>query len=281
MLPPQITEHEMSRTVKLGYSDPTSPSGWRELSSSGGKFDVINQKYLLAMLEGDIVGHTNIVIDARNQSINTLLANGEQTLWPVPPATQAQYVWPVAASTLTVVSDDATDNQAGVGARSVFIEGILDGGLADTETLPLHPTDGTIAVTTAKSWYRVNKVTVVTAGSSGKNAGNLTIKHGTDIVSYVSEGANISFVGVYTVPIDLDIYIDNAHGDGAGTKDVHIMVYCRQPGELFLKRKHRSVNNSQFEMTCVKLPGGTDIEVRCYASVNGGIGDITIEGWTE
>lgn len=270
-----------AQTVILGYADSAKQSNWSEYSEAGGQLRVSSQSYLTTIIEGNIPDHIFHTIEGKNDTVNTIGSVGEQVIWNVPPGTQAQYVYPSVAATVTAVSDDSTDNQAGVGARSILITGLLSGGAEGTETLLLHATDGTIAVTSVKLWYRINDIEVVTAGSSGKNAGNLIIKNGANILSYVEEGTNKALQAVYTVPLGKEFYVDNVRGTGAGTKNVDVHVYARESGGLFRQLKHRTINDSPFEMTTFKFPALTDIEGRAHADVNGGKCDISFEGWLE
>jgi hypothetical protein len=246
-----------------------------------GQTRVIAQPYITAILEGDVPGHAALTIKGNNEQINTEASVGEQILWGIAPATQAAYIYPAAAGTVTLVSTDATDNQAGVGARAVTITGLLDGYIEDTEVLATHPTDGTIAVTSAKDWLRINEVEVTSAGSSGKNAGNMTVLDGANIMSYIETGTNKSLIGVYTVPIGKTAFIESIKGSAAGTKNVHVHVYIREFGGLFTQEHHRVINNTPFEMTAIRLPAKTDFEFRVHSDTNGGLGDAAAEGWLE
>lgn len=238
---------------------------------------VIAQPYLTSIIEGDIPDHTAFTLDGYSPVINT----AEQVLWGVAPATQIVYVYPAAATTVDIVSTDADDNASGTGAREVTVTGLLAGYVEDTEVIATHATDGTIAVTTTKEWLRINSVEVTDAGASGKNEGDMTVLDGANILSFVEAGTNLSLQGVYTVPAGKSFFVENVRGAGAGGKNVHIHVYERKVGGLFRQIKHRTINNSPFEMTTFKFDEKTDIQVRCHADINGGIGDITFEGWVE
>lgn len=106
-----------------------------------------------------------------------------------------------AAATVDIVSSDSTDNQAGVGARSVTLYG-LDANYALQEvTKLLHATDGTNAVTTTETWLFIHHVEVATAGSGLANAGVLTISitSGNDVLN-IAIGANETKQAAYMIP---------------------------------------------------------------------------------
>jgi hypothetical protein len=246
-----------------------------------GGMRVVSQPYITSIIEGDVPDHTFVTVEGNNPSVNTEASVGEQIIWGVAPGTQAQYVYPSAATTIDVVSTDADDNASGTGAREVTIIG-LDTNYAElTEAIATHATDGTIAVTTTSEFLRVNGVEVTSAGSSNFNEGDITVLDGANILSFVEEGTNKAIVAVYTVPANKTLFIENAKGTGAGTKNVHIHVYKRTFGGLFTQEKHRTINDSPFEMTTFMFSEKTDVEGRCHSDINGGISDITLEGWIE
>lgn len=242
---------------------------------------VIAQPYLTAILEGDIPGHTFATIEGNNPQVNTEASVGEQIIWGVAPGDQAQYVYPSAATTIDIVSTDADDNASGNGAQEVTIWGLDTNYEQISEAIDTHATDGTIAVTTTSEFLRVNSVEVTEAGSTASNEGDITVLDGANILSFVEEGTNKAIVAVYTVPADMTLFVENAKGTGAGTKNVHIHVYKRLFGGLFTQEKHRTINDSPFEMTTFRFPEKTDIEGRCHSDVNGGITDLSMEGWLE
>lgn len=78
--------------------------------------------------------------------------------------------------TLSIVSSDATDTAAGNGMRTLRLYG-LDGDLAEqTEDITLN---GTTPVISTKTWWRMYRAWGLSAGQTGYNAGNITIRHST------------------------------------------------------------------------------------------------------
>lgn len=76
------------------------------------------------------------------------------------------------AGTLDVVSSSTNDSSAGTGARTVLISGLDANQLSQTETVTMN---GITPVTTSNSWLGVNRVVVLTSGSSAWNEGDITI----------------------------------------------------------------------------------------------------------
>jgi hypothetical protein len=113
--------------------------------------------------------------------------------------TGGQYPWQSTAVTVDVVSDDANDDVAGTGARTLRIQG-LDGSynLAE-ETVDM---DGTTTVTTTQTFLRVFRMSVETAGSSGNNEGTITVTYtgGSDVAATITAGNGQTLMAVYTIP---------------------------------------------------------------------------------
>jgi hypothetical protein len=242
-----------------------------------GKLWSVAQPYLTSIIEGDIPGHTFHTVEGFAPVINT----ADQVMWAVPPATQTGYVFPAAPAVVTIVSDDAGDNLAGTGATEYTVTGLIAGYIRATEVIPAHATDGTIAVSGSTEFLRINEVEVTDAGTAEQNLGNITIKSGTDIVSYIEEDTNKSIVPVYTVPAGETFYVKKVTGSGAGGKNVHVHIFKREFGGLFTQEKHRTINNSPYEMSVFRFPEKTDIQVTVHSDINGGIGDVSMEGWLE
>jgi len=111
--------------------------------------------------------------------------------------------------TVTIVSSDVDDTAAGSGARTVVYFGLPSSTsteyVADTITL-----NGTTAVTSSGTWWRINRAYVVTAGSTGGNEGTITIASSTttaNVFVVMPTGNNQTLVGAYTVPDSTDILI--------------------------------------------------------------------------
>jgi hypothetical protein len=105
-----------------------------------------------------------------------------------------------AAEILKIVSSSASDAAAGVGARTVLIEGLDANYVAQSETVALN---GVGAVNTVALFLRVNKVTVVTAGASLTNVGTITVNQNTttaNIFCIMPIGYGASQSTSYTVP---------------------------------------------------------------------------------
>jgi len=100
-----------------------------------------------------------------------------------------------------IVSDSTDDTAAGTGARTVTIK-YLDGrGYEQQTTVTLN---GTTPVALGVLGWRANMVSVATAGSGRKNAGNITLRWVSPdqsvIFDYMGAGDSRSHSCLYTVP---------------------------------------------------------------------------------
>lgn len=117
-------------------------------------------------------------------------------LWPP----GGSYAWPSAEATTTVDSTSTDDDgdPAGTGARTVRVHGLDDTFRPIVEDVTMN---GTTAVTCTNTFYRVNFVEVLTAGSGGGNAGVITVLHGATVLSHMVIGENRSRCAIYTAPL--------------------------------------------------------------------------------
>ena len=153
-----------------------------------------------------------------NASVGTALA-------PVSPLGGA-ITWPTAAATLTAESSDNTDDKvSGVGAHTVVIYG-LDANFQNVqESVTLN---GTTPVATTASFIRVNRVSVATVGAyGGINTGNISVKHGTDLLAYVPAGYGTTQQVIYTVPAGYTAVVESIRIGVESTKIATIIYFGR------------------------------------------------------
>ena len=155
--------------------------------------------FYLAVAKGDFTGYTKVNKFGYNDSIGS---GAFEVIWE----TGGQYPYQSSAVTVDVVSDDANDDVAGTGARTLKIQG-LDGSynLAE-ETVDM---DGTTTVTTTQTFLRVFRMSVETAGSSGNNEGTITVTYtgGSDVAATISEGNGQTLMTLYTIPAGYTGYL--------------------------------------------------------------------------
>ena len=155
--------------------------------------------FYLAVQQGKVPGYTMVNKFGYNSSIGS---GAFETIWE----TGNNYSWQSSAVTVDVVSDNANDDVAGTGARTLRIQG-LDGSynLAE-ETVDM---DGTTTVTTTQTFLRVFRMSVETAGTSGNNVGNITVTYtgGSDVAATITAGNGQTLMCLYTIPANYTGYL--------------------------------------------------------------------------
>ena len=150
----------------------------------------------LQVSRGQITGHQTLSLFGYQAAI----ANTKIPVWENATA----YTYITSASTLTLVSSSASDDTL----ASVLISGLDSSFNIISETLNLN---GTTGVTTAKSYFRVNSLLMVSPGTSQTtNAGVITLKQSSNIVAQINTGIGKSQMSIYTVPAGYSFYLDLA-----------------------------------------------------------------------
>lgn len=149
----------------------------------------------LQVSRGQIAGHRAIFRSAYSTLITTLQ---NYAVWN----RAANYTFPVSASVMTLSSSSAGDT-----TQSVLITG-LDSTYAEiSEVLTLN---GQTAVTSTKSFFRVNDMLVLTDSPVGNiyfGTGTVTSGVPANVYGFISAGDNSMMCGVYTVPAGHTLYI--------------------------------------------------------------------------
>lgn len=112
------------------------------------------------------------------------------------------------ADTLEVVSTSANDTSLGTGARIVQIIGIDADFLTQTELVTLN---GTTAVTTVNSWLGVNRVVVISSGTSQYNEGDINIEDTAGTVgtqAQVLATSSVTQQAIYHTQINHSLLLD-------------------------------------------------------------------------
>ena len=150
----------------------------------------------LQVSRGQITGHQTLSLFGYQAAV----ANTKIPVWE----NATVYTYITSASTLTLVSSSASDDTL----ASVLISGLDSSFNIISETLNLN---GTTGVTTAKSYFRVNSLLMVSPGTSQTtNAGVITLKQSSNIVAQINTGIGKSQMAIYTVPAGYSFYLDLA-----------------------------------------------------------------------
>jgi hypothetical protein len=161
------------------------------------------EPFELQVSRGQIPGHSPIHVFGHNPDVDTT----EETVWP----TNGLLGHPSSPTIMTISSSSANDAAAGTGARTVQILGINGTGGYVQEVVTLN---GQTEVNTVNTYDAIERMTVLTAGSGGVNAGTIyagtgTVTAGVPAVTYSAMGIgdNLSLVGHWTCPAGYTGYL--------------------------------------------------------------------------
>ena len=194
--------------------------------------DDVGTDFYLEVARGAKKGYSIVNKFGHSDAISTTL---------VPICSGNVYQTPTTAQSLELVSTASTDNQAGVGARTLTIQG-LDANFNEvTVVANMHATDGTIAEAVTGTWIRIYRMYVETSGTyasqiAGSHVGTVTLQTvgggaGTGWAVLELHGgfpAGQSNIGVYTVPAGKTGYIGNVEIETDTNKAMDILFFQRQ-----------------------------------------------------
>lgn len=189
----------------------------------------------------------------------------EQTIW----SSSTIWVPPTTAAAMTVVSTSASDAAAGTGARTVSIAGLDSDYNEISEIITL---EGTTPVTTTKSYLRIQRMTVASAGSTQGNVGTITISNGNPQGS-IEVGAGQSSSSIYTVPAKKVAYLHTLHLSSSKSTDGKFMLRTRVNGVSRIRHSALLTGEAydvEFTYPTV-IPEKTDIELRAVANTGNGV----------
>jgi hypothetical protein len=166
-----------------------------------------------------------------NEDVGTV----EEVIWGSPIGTMNY--WLPSAQQLNVTSTDVDDNSAGNGARTLHIFYLDANGDEGIETINLT---GQTAVTTTASMWRVNRMMVGSAGTTGHNEGTIYIFAGasaagvpsdvTKIVNVITIDHNQTTSAFYTVPANTRAMITMGYASAAGNKTASFLFRIKDNG---------------------------------------------------
>jgi len=158
----------------------------------------IPRDYKFEVADGNVEGESLTAIVSRNASFGTTF----EDVW----GEGGVMVYPTAAETWEIVSDNAADSAAGTGARTIFVTSLDDSVLVQTQTVTMN---GTTPVTLTGTHFRPQSIIALTAGSNETNVGKITLR--------VSGGGNVRNV---VLP------------DLGQSQDAHFTIPANQTGKI-------------------------------------------------
>jgi hypothetical protein len=226
-----------------------------------------NEPWELQVSRGQITWHKLLFKFGNNSDINGSL----ETIW----SAGGLYVYPTAATVMTVSSSSTNDTSSGTGARTVVVSGLDAGYNEISETVTLS---GQTPVNTVKSYLRMFRAFVVTAGSGGTAAGTIYVGVGTvtagvptTVYAEIVVGDNQTTMALWTVPAGYTAYI-SAGTFSASSNNVAQYILgkfmFRPVGGVFRNAADITVNSNVFRYEWdypLALPEKTDLEARAIA----------------
>lgn len=264
------------------FVDETGTSyGIREIDN---KPRVSSMPYLYDIAEGNVTGHK----DWSKTGFNPNVGTSEETVWSY----STQYVYPIAAMQMEVVSSDNTQDLAGGSGCLTVTVTYLDGSYNEHSTVVTL--NGTTAVPTAPvDIFRVNSFRCTTVGNNGAPVGNITLRGvgGGTVYSYILAGYTRARNIVYTVPEGKTLYITSIMWSCAdATKGVRFINKANYdnvsgaPRSFFLPYHEVTLYNTAFyrplEVPTVLLEH-TDLKVSVISTQAGAMADVVLRGWLE
>ena len=204
---------------------------------------------------------------------NDAVAATLETIW----SAGGLYPYMTVADQLEILSSNDEDGGAGTdtGALTMDIFGVDSSYNEISETITLN---GSTVVTSVKSYLRIYRAIVRTAGSTGWNIGTITIRdQDTDITRATVEPLkNQTLMAVFTIPSGYTGFITTWYGGTILAKDTELELYVRPFGEVLQVKRNMHIFRNSFRDEIdfpERVTEKSDIEIRGLAS--GGGGDIS------
>jgi hypothetical protein len=205
--------------------------------------------------------------------INTNVGTSNETVW----IGSNVYAFPTSAAVMKISSSSTDDDAAGTGARTVLVDGLNASYERVTEVVSL---DGQTAVNTTNTYIRVNKITVLTAGSGGTSVGNIyagtgTVTSGVPAVVVNQTGvlANETESSFYSVPAGHTAFINAwtmSSGNTTADEWTRFTLRIRPFGGVFgIKAQYHIAASGIYECMAVyplPVPEKSDIDVLAATS---------------
>jgi hypothetical protein len=175
-----------------------------------GKPRVSSMPYTYDIAEGNVTDH---------KSWNKIGYAGtvSATELDIAPWTTGSYVFPVAGSTMTIVSSSTADTLAGTACQKVTVYYLDEAYGENIATISMN---GTAPVQIGTGIFRVNNARVSQVGAGFVPTGNLTIAAGGVTYGYISAGRTRMRQAIWTVPANKTLYVTqiafSCAGQGGG-----------------------------------------------------------------
>jgi hypothetical protein len=232
-------------------------------------------EYYQEVMAGRVPGRDVVHIFGRNPNISP--GDGFAPVWSGGNATDYPGFNATAAEVVEIFSDDAADNAAGTGARTVVFTGLDIDYNTVTEVVALN---GTTPVDTVNTYLRWSITFVLSAGSNGKNVGNITARQKltpANVFCHIVPETNRALATVLTVPAGKLYYANKRFAtlSRKGNASCEVQVWARVPGTVFQVFEWWAISGSGssfvdigFEAPLIAVPAGTDLYIAMNTDTN-------------
>ena len=233
-----------------------------------------SRDWMFAVAGGLLPGHSRVAGLGNNPDIDT--STFPEDVW----SNGGLYPWLAAAVPMEMLSSSASDAAAGVGARTVLINGLDANYNAISETITLN---GITPVATTRSYLRINNLLVMSAGTSKTNVGTITLRTVATVETHATipvgagtvGGYGISRRSIFTVPAGNTLFIDSFFGcvNRSTTQDAAtIATFFQSPNGFYRMTLEFSITNAPYRhdgFPPIVVAEKNDFCLRCnYTSTN-------------
>lgn len=233
---------------------------YKKLTSS----QYVDPDFLLKVIQGRAGRYFAFTKFGTNPAVGTT----EEDIWET--GGVQQYL--TTPETMDIVSDSANDTDGGTGANTVHIIGMNEGYNVIRETINL---DGLTPVVTTKTYLRIFRMTVVSAGSLQTNDGDITISATTSGFNQGSalSGAGKTLKSQFTIPDGFFGALLGWRMSDLANDQVTFRLRVREQNGIFVIRRQFGVNGEGFVddfNVPIMIPPRSDIKITGQKVTGGG-----------
>jgi hypothetical protein len=236
---------------------------------------VINDEALISYARGKAVTESDVLnaflVDksGATENLGTTAAT-MSTVW----GGTGLFPWTTFTGTGAKLYIKSLTNDPKVQGKSVTIEGLDSNYDILLETVTLHPTDTTTAVSTTNNFYRINRIYL-----SGANTNNLPHDYDIEVRYGSSSGTLVSKFTApwgrgqncfYTVPRGYEAFILSLNGNSGKMDEITSSLWFHPYGGTWTLQKSFKFISGTFDhnfRTPLRISEKSDIEIRAYALV--------------
>ena len=228
------------------------------------------EPFELQVARGQITGHSTVNIYGFQNSVTTSYL----PIWE----NAGAYTFPAAAEIMHLTSSVNTGSDKT--STTVLVQGLDANYTAISETVALN---GTTAVSTTKSYLRINSMSV----SAGQPTGIIYLKDSTDTTTYAQINATIgrTQMAIYTVPAGYTFYLSRVDAytavNGSSGDYAQYRNYSTTSANVSSASQQAPFVNTYHAQRVMPRPFSekTDIQLQAKTSANTYAVSIAVEGF--